>query len=71
MKIEFLFKDELNLRKTGDDYPVGVPNCCKVEDEETGIIVISTKGRSRADNKLRALELVKLWKSNVDEDSIT
>ena len=63
MKIEFLFKDELNLRKTGEDYPVGVPTCCRVEDEETGIIVISTKGRNRRDNKLRAMEVVNLWKN--------
>lgn len=63
MKIEFLFEDELDLRKPIEEHPSGVPTCCRVEDEETGIVVISTKGINRQANKLKAMEVISLWKN--------
>lgn len=64
MNIKFLFKDEtqINERKKGYAYPVDVPKCARLTDEESGLIVISTKGMSQLENKQAAMQVLNSYK---------
>lgn len=64
MDIEFLFKDEtqINERKKDYAYPVDVPKCARLTEEESGLIVISTKELSQLENKQIALKVLNSYK---------
>ena len=46
-----------------------IPKCVRVEDKETGLIVISTKGRSQLENRNKALDVLTCWKMLSEDNS--
>ena len=66
MIIDFIYPDEttINRRQKGKVYAVDIPRCCRIEDEELGIVIISKKQRSQLDNKELAISILNTWKEH-------
>lgn len=70
MNITCIFEDEAKINKRPNGvYPVDIPKCVRVEDKETGLIVISTKGRSQLENRNKALDVLTCWKMLSEDNS--
>lgn len=70
MIITCIFDDEAKINKMQSGvYPVDIPKCVRVEDEELGLIVISTKGRSQLENRNKALDVLTCWKMLSEDNS--